>query len=96
MQPYVEESKKNKEKFKEAMIAENKKHSMQNEREEKMPSLCSGDYQVTSQPEADDYPVNKAAIGLALKMAENAPKDSLFLVDLDRYCSLDLPTEEHK
>ncbi|KAJ1383509.1 Tetratricopeptide-like helical domain superfamily [Sesbania bispinosa] len=86
-QPYVEESKKNKEKFKKAMITSNKQQSM----EKKGPSVCGGDYYVTSQPEADNSLVNKAAVNLALKMTE---KDPLLLMDWDACCSLDFPTGE--
>ncbi|TKY52313.1 High mobility group B protein 10 [Spatholobus suberectus] len=94
-QPYVEASKKNKEEIKQAMISHNKQQSTQDTKEEKWPSLC-GDYLVTSQPEADDSLVNRATVGLALKMTEKAPKDPSFLVDWDAYRSLDLPREsEH-
>ncbi|KAK7392090.1 hypothetical protein VNO78_20517 [Psophocarpus tetragonolobus] len=92
-QPYVEESKKNKEEIKEAMINHNKKQSTQDTREEKWPSL-SGDYLVDSQPEADNSLVSKATVGLALKMTEKASTDPSFLMDLDAYCGLDLPTRE--
>ncbi|KAJ1425527.1 High mobility group box domain [Sesbania bispinosa] len=88
-QPYVEESKKNKEKFKKAMITSNKQQNM----EEKGPSVCGGDYYVTSQPEADNSLVNKAAVNLALKMTE---KDPLLLMDWDACCSLDFPTGEQE
>ncbi|XP_027364498.1 high mobility group B protein 10-like [Abrus precatorius] len=94
-QPYVEESKKNKEKFKEAMISHNKQQNMHDTREEKRPSL-SDDYHVTLQPEADDSFVNKAEVGLALKMTEKTSKETLFLMEWDAACSLDFPTEESK
>ena len=81
MQPYEEESKKNKE----AMIG--------NKKEEKWHSL-SGDYLVTSQPETDNSLVNKAAAGLVLKMTEKAPTDPSYLMEWDAYCSLVLPTRE--
>lgn len=84
----MEESKKNKEKIKEAMIPYNKQKITQDS--------VSGDYCVTSQPEADqdDSLVNKAAVDLALKMTEKASKDPLFLADWDACCSLELPTGE--
>ncbi|KAK7344280.1 hypothetical protein VNO77_13718 [Canavalia gladiata] len=94
-QPYVEESKKNKEKVKEAMICYNKQQNTQDTKGEKWPNLY-GDYHVTSQPEADEPLVNKAAVGVSLKMNEKAPKDTLYLMDWDAYCSLDFPTKESK
>ncbi|MED6186232.1 hypothetical protein PIB30_064892 [Stylosanthes scabra] len=96
-QPYVDESKKNKEKFKNAMIIDD------NEKEEKniaSTNVCSGEYyQVTSQPEPDDngYTLNNnAAIGLALNVTEKLPKDSLLLFGLEHYCSMDFPIMEPK
>ncbi|RZB43140.1 high mobility group B protein 10-like [Glycine soja] len=89
-QPYVEESKKNKE----AMNGHNKQQSTQDTiKEEKWHSL-SGDYLVTSQPETDNSLVNKAAAGLVLKMTEKAPTDPSYLMEWDAYCSLVLPTRE--
>lgn len=94
MQPYVEESKKiMKEEKKEATINHNKQQSTQDTGEAKWPSLC-GDYLVTSQPEADDSLVNKANVGLALKMAENAPKDPSYLMDWYSCHSLEMPARE--
>ncbi|XP_020210155.1 high mobility group B protein 10 [Cajanus cajan] len=93
-QPYVEESKKNKEEIKEAMISHNKQQSSQDTREEKWPSTLRGDYLVTSQPEANESLVNKATVGLALKMTEKAPRDPSFLMEWDGYCALDSPTRE--
>ncbi|ESW17003.1 hypothetical protein PHAVU_007G202100 [Phaseolus vulgaris] len=52
-QPYVEESKKNKEKIKEAMVSHSKQQKTEDTREEKWSSMC-GDYHVTLHPEADD------------------------------------------
>ncbi|MED6108964.1 hypothetical protein PIB30_029190 [Stylosanthes scabra] len=97
-QPYVDESKKNKEKFKNAMIIDD------NEKEEKniaSTNVCSGEYyHVTSQPEPDNngYTLNNnnAAIGLALNVTEKLPKDSLLLFGLEHYCSMDLPIMEPK
>jgi len=88
MQPYVEESKKNKEEIKEAM-ASHSKQSTQDTRED----MC-GDYHVTLQPEADDSLVNKGTVGLALEMTEKAPKDPSFQLDWDGYCPLDVATRE--
>ncbi|KAL2325601.1 hypothetical protein Fmac_024659 [Flemingia macrophylla] len=93
-QPYVEESKKNKEEIKEAMISHNKQQSRQDTRQEEWPSTLSGDYLVTSQPEANESLVNKATIGLALKMTEKEPRDPSFLMEWGGYCALDLPTTE--
>ncbi|XP_017414021.1 high mobility group B protein 10 isoform X2 [Vigna angularis] len=86
-QPYVEESKKNKEEIKEAMVRRSKQQSSQDTsqetREEKWSSIC-GDYHVTLQPEAD----------VALKMTEKAPMDPPFQMDWDGNCSLDFATRE--
>ncbi|XP_022640574.1 high mobility group B protein 10-like isoform X2 [Vigna radiata var. radiata] len=86
-QPYVEESKKNKEEIKEAMVRRSKQQSSQDTnqetREEKWSSIC-GDYHVTLQPEAD----------VALKMTEKAPMDPSFQMDWDGNCSLDFATRE--
>jgi len=102
MQPYVEESKKIKEKKKEAVINDNKQMSTEDlekdekkstedlKKEEKRPSVC-GDYNcVTLQPLTNHSFVNNAAVDLALKMTEKALKDPFFPVDLDTYCSLEM------
>jgi hypothetical protein len=97
----VEESKKIKEKKKEAVIIDNKqmgtedlkkdeKKSTQDLKEEKRPSVCGYDYCATSQPLPNYSSVNNAAVELALKMTEKALKDPFFPVDLDTYCSLDM------
>ncbi|XP_057427880.1 uncharacterized protein LOC130721155 [Lotus japonicus] len=95
-QPYVDESKKSKEKYKEeaneAMITNNKQPSVEDVKEENRTSFC-GDYRVTSQPEADNSLVN-AQLGITLKMAVEVPKESL--EEWDTYLSLDLPTGESK
>ncbi|WVY97770.1 hypothetical protein V8G54_029921 [Vigna mungo] len=82
-QPYVEESKKNKEEIKEAMVRRSKQQSTQDTSQEKWSSIC-GDYHVTLQPEAD----------VALKMTEKAPMDPSFQMDWDGNCSLDFATRE--
>ncbi|OIW13059.1 hypothetical protein TanjilG_17619 [Lupinus angustifolius] len=69
--PYVEESKKHKEKLKETMITPSKQ---QNTMEEKRPNVC-GDYPVTLQPVAHNSLDSRAAFGLAPKMTEKAPKN---------------------
>ncbi|KAK7278022.1 hypothetical protein RJT34_23043 [Clitoria ternatea] len=94
-QPYVDESKRNKEKYKEAMITYNKQQGMEDTRNEKCPSLC-GEYLVTSQPETNDPLFSKDEVGLALKMTEKAAQDHLLLMDWDGFCSLNLPTSESK
>jgi len=98
----VEESKKIKEKKKEAIIIDNKEMSTEDlkkdakkstqdlKKEEKKPSVC-GDYNcLTSQPLTNHSFVNNAAVDLALKMTEKALEDPFFPVDLDTYCSLDM------
>ncbi|XLT31688.1 hypothetical protein HN873_062980 [Arachis hypogaea] len=92
MQPYVDEFKKNREKFKKEMIIDdNEEHKiMQNEKEERNmapTSVCNSEYyQVTSQPEPDNnnYTTlnNNAAIGLAFNVTEKFPKDSVLLFGL--------------
>ncbi|QCE07256.1 hypothetical protein DEO72_LG9g2273 [Vigna unguiculata] len=82
-QPYVEESKKNKEEIKEAMVRRSTQQSSQESREEKWSSIC-GDYHVTLQPEA----------GVALKVTEKAPMDPSFQMDWDGNCPLDFATRE--
>ncbi|XP_057734102.1 putative high mobility group B protein 11 [Arachis stenosperma] len=91
-QPYVDEFKKNQEKFKKGMIIDdNGEHKiMQNEKEEKNvapTSVCNSEYyQVTSQPEPDNNNYtsinNNAAIGLAFNVTEKFPKDSVLLFGL--------------
>ncbi|KAE9611913.1 putative transcription factor & chromatin remodeling ARID-HMG family [Lupinus albus] len=87
-QPYVEESKKNKEKLKEAMITPSKQ---QNTMQEKRPSVC-GDCRVTLQPVAHNSRDSTPAFDLAPKMTEKAPKieESLTIH------SLGLATEKFK
>ncbi|CAL0316547.1 unnamed protein product [Lupinus luteus] len=69
--PYVEESKKHKEKLKEAMVTPIKQ---QNTMEEKRPSVC-GDCPVTLQPVAHNSLDSTSAFGLAPNMTEKAPKN---------------------
>ncbi|XP_012569925.1 putative high mobility group B protein 11 [Cicer arietinum] len=85
-QPYLEESKKIRGKNKAAMIIENKQKSTHEDlkKDEKWPSMYSGDYYVSSQPLANYSFVNNAA---GLKMTEKPSKDPLFLVGFDAYHS---------
>ena len=67
-----------------------------NTNEEKRPGV-DGDYHVTSQPDAENFPlVNDAKFGLALKITEKARQDPLFLIDFGAYYPLDVATEESK
>lgn len=68
------------------MIIENKQKSTHEDlkKDEKWPSMYSGDYYVSSQPLANYSFVNNAA---GLKMTEKPSKDPLFLVGFDAYHS---------
>ncbi|XP_057440675.1 putative high mobility group B protein 11 isoform X2 [Lotus japonicus] len=96
-QPYMEESKKNKEKHKEE--ENNKQKNAQDMKQVNKPTSQCGDYSVPSQPETDNSIVS-AELGLALKMTwevmtGKAPEESL--QEWDTYFSeLDLPTGESK
>ncbi|KAK9293122.1 hypothetical protein L1049_021108 [Liquidambar formosana] len=108
-QPYIEESRKDKERYGQEMTAYKERRNMQDTKtgnrpcnsktivnyHHHTPLRTAGDYYVTSLPDAENFPVDEAMIESAIKLMENAqPNDPMFQIYWDDYCgSLDIPNE---
>ncbi|KAK2968746.1 hypothetical protein RJ640_020382 [Escallonia rubra] len=102
-QPYIEESRKDRERYKQEMTAYTERsnlHTGSNCTEPNMinfamPLQTDGDYHVTLQPDAENiFASDGSTVELAVKYMKDArPNDPIFQINWDEYCgSLDLPT----
>ncbi|KAK3014294.1 hypothetical protein RJ639_008017 [Escallonia herrerae] len=102
-QPYIEESRKDRERYKQEMTAYTERsdlYTVSNCTEPNMinfamPLQTDGDYHVTLEPDAENFFASDGStVELAVKYMKDArPNDPIFQINWDEYCgSLDLPT----